>query len=286
MTRFRWTWLAALLGGLGLGLLYAWVIAPVRYTDTTPRTLRADFKDAFRTAIAASYFADHNLARARSRLELLGDADPVDVLTAQAQRMLAAGESFQTVQQVAQLATDLRAGVASIPASSSPPPTAASVVSPGVVTPSPQSETGTPESAGETPTIESPTVVLSTATPHPTRTAIPTAAAPFQLVSRDQVCNPSLTEGLMQVLVLDNHRHQMPGVDITISWDGGTEDFFTGLKPEIGDGYADYLMQAGTSYTLRVAHSGTPVTGLTAPSCSDTGSQSYTGGLRLTFQQP
>src|SRR5512140_658407 len=109
MRRVAWMSLLALLLGLGAGLTYAWVIAPLRTVDTTPSTLRADFKDQFRTLIAAYYAATHNLERARARLVLLGDSNPVDALTGQAQRMLASGQPFQVVQGVAALASHLRA---------------------------------------------------------------------------------------------------------------------------------------------------------------------------------
>ena len=287
----------ALLAGLAAGLAYAWVVSPIRYVDTTPNTLRADFKDQFRSVIAASYSATHNLDRARARLSLLGDADPVEALTAQAQRMLAAGQPFQVVQDVAELASDLRAGVASVPASATVPIAA----SPSIVSSTPTAmeiaETSpTPSATGQatlsfettaTATEVTPTPPPSeTPTVRPTRTPIPTASAPFQLVSQDQVCNPNLTDGLMQVSILDRRHHQMPGVEIDISWAGGEESFFTGFKPEIGDGYADYVMQAGVTYALTVGHVGAAVTGLSAPSCPDSNGQTYLGGLKLVFQQP
>jgi len=100
---------------IALGLLYAWMIAPVRYINTVPNTLRADFKDQYRVLIAASYSATHDLARAKSRLELLGDANPLQALTGQAQRMLASGQPFDVVRQVAILADDMQSGIAHIP---------------------------------------------------------------------------------------------------------------------------------------------------------------------------
>ena len=286
MTRFRWEWLLTVLAGFGLGLFYAWVVSPIRYVDTTPNTLRADFKDAFRTSIAASYATTHDLEHARARLALIGDPDPIQALTAQAQRMLAAGEPFATVQEVASLATDMQNGVASSLVSTSP-----ALVS-GQGTPSSTlsalATVSTQQFPGITSTLESftPTVIFDTVTPRPTRTPIPTASAPFQLINQEEVCNPNLTDGLLQISILDSHRHQMPGVEITISSDSGEESFFTGLKPEIGDGYADYVMQAGAVYSVRVARTGNPVTGLSAPACPDSNGQTYTGGLKLTFQQP
>ena len=89
------------------------------------------------------------------------------------------------------------------------------------------------------------------------RTPTATPGAPYALISQEEVCNPNLTEGLLQVSLLDARRRQLPGVELIITWDGGEEHFFTGFKPEIGNGYADFLMKTGIFYTLRVASGGT-----------------------------
>lgn len=287
MKRFPWETILALAAGIGLGIFYAWTIAPVRYINTTPSSLRADFKDQYRILIAASYASTHDLVRAKSRLELLGDADPIQALTAQAQRMLAFGQPFDLVQQVAMLADDLQSGVARIP------PTAITETNIGAELPT--STPAAPLTGTETPPappIESPTseivstIVPLTITPRPTHTPTPTAGAPFILLSNDKVCNANLTDGLMQISVIDSRHHQNPGVEIIITWDGGEEHFFTGFKPEIANGYADYVMQPNVTYTVRIAESGTPIPDLIAPTCTDASGQTYTGGLHLTFQQP
>ena len=64
MRRLPWDIVLALSAGLGLGLLYAWMIAPKGNTDTDPSRLRADFKDQYRLAIAAAYASTGNLPRA------------------------------------------------------------------------------------------------------------------------------------------------------------------------------------------------------------------------------
>ena len=237
--------------------------------------------------IAASYASTLDLARAKIRLELLGDADPVQALSAQAQRMLASGQPFDSVEQVAMLADDLQSGVAHIP----PTAKTESSVSVELPTSTPAAssfETETPQAASnESPTTEIvSTIIPITITPRPTQTLTPTAGAPFVLLSDDKICNSNLTDGLMQITVIDSHHHQMPGVEIIITWDGGEEHFFTGFKPEIANGYADYIMQSNVTYTVRIAESGTPVPNLVAPTCTDSSGQTYTGGLHLTFQQP
>ncbi len=292
MKRNWWMWLLAMLVGFGIGLVYAWVIAPVRYINTVPNTLRADFKDQFRVAIAASYSSTHNLDRAKARLSLLGDTDPAQALTAQAQRMLASGASFDSVQQVAALAVDLRSGVANIlPTTTNTPPAVTPTVS--VATAVETGTTSTSASGAPTdvisPTNAEPTStpqVFDTPTPRPTYTPTTTPGAPFKLASQESICNPDLTDGLMQITILDSSHHQLPGVEIVITWSGGEEHIFTGLKPEIANGYADYIMQSGVSYSVRVANLGSPIPNLTAPTCPGANNQTYLGGLHLTFQQP
>ncbi len=273
---------AALLAGFGLGLAYAWLISPARYLDTTPDTLRADFKDQFRVVIAASYASNRDLARARARLALLGDANAIDTLTAQAQRMLAAGEPFEIVQQLALLATDLQRGTASLISPTPAQPTA------GWESPAPPttSQASAEQTPGPTETAEPPTPIPDTPTPRPTRTPLPTPGEPFVLTKQEPVCNPNLTEGLMQISVIDARRRQVAGAEIILTWNGGEEHFFTGFKPEIAGGYADYIMQPGVSYTVRVAANGTPIQNLAAPTCTDSNGQAYLGGLKLVFQQP
>ena len=58
----------AMLAGAALGLFYAWVISPVKYVDTAPASLRADFQADYLTLIAAAYSDTGDLVRARARL--------------------------------------------------------------------------------------------------------------------------------------------------------------------------------------------------------------------------
>ena len=50
-----------------------------------------------------------------------------------------------------------------------------------------------------------------------------------------------------------------------------TDHFYTGLKPDIDIGYADFGMTPGVNYTLQVAEGGQLITNLTAPECADEG---------------
>lgn len=283
MKRFPWEMVIALAIGITLGLFYAWSISPTRYVDTTPSSLRADFKDQFRLVISAAYASTGDLERARARLTLLGDADIYQSLSAQAQQMLANGASFETVRLVAQLASDLQSGHAG------PAPTSTQVV----LTPL-ANDVNTPATGQTTIAPETEIVIItnqpqntnSTPTPRATRTPISAPGAPFVIITQDSVCTPNLLEGLLQVNVIDSKRRPIAGIELIVTWDGGEDHFFTGFKPEIGNGYADYQMQPDISYTLRVASGGSPATNLAAPSCSSANGGSFLGGLSIVFQQP
>jgi hypothetical protein len=281
--------LVALLAGAGLGLAYSWKLSPVTYVDASPAILRSDFKDQYRMVIAASYASTQDIARARARLELLGDTDPVAELSAQAQRMLASGETFERVRPIAQLATDLQQGFVSLPFTGTP--FTQIIDTPVVETPFIEEAFPT-----ETPFLSEPTRSFEgtqlappaefTATPRPTLTSIPAPGAPFTLVGQDTVCDPALKDGLLQIILMDSRRRQVPGIKVIVTWEAGESHFFTGLKPELGNGYADFLMKADTVYSVRVIEGGSFVPNLSAPSCTNANGAAYSGGLLLTFQQP
>jgi hypothetical protein len=71
--RSRWLWfMIAILAGVGLGLLVGWVISPVKYVNTTPDSLGADYKTDYVLMVAETYQSESSLAMATQRLALLG----------------------------------------------------------------------------------------------------------------------------------------------------------------------------------------------------------------------
>lgn len=282
-----------LLTGFGLGLAYSWLLSPVTYVDAHPALLRADFKDQYRIAIASSYAANQDLARAQARLNLLGDNDPTAALSALAQQMLASGEPFEKVRPLAQLATDLQRGYVSEPFTPTPFPTFST---PDAQLTSTPAENGTqPEVSEEATFTPIPTtffeqtplvpVIQETITPRPTFTPTAGLGAPFVLMSQETVCDPG-TPKVMQLILMDSRRRQIPGAEIIVTWSQGEDRFFTGFKPEMGDGYADFVMEADTLYNIRIVTGGAFVADVGAPTCTDANGVSYPGGILLTFQQP
>lgn len=291
MRRIPFDIIITLLLGLGLGLAYSWIFSPLHVVDASPIALRADFKDAYRSAIAASYGATNNLARAQARLALLGDSNSIDALNSQAQRLIASGE-FAQADQVVALAIALENGttVVAVPTVTSTVDNTVAVVKEVTATlPPPPPDlpfqfTETPQSTD--PQIIETQPVINTATPRPTRTLIPTVGAPFTLIAQDTVCDATLPDGLLQVLVFNSSRRQIAGAKIIITWNSGEEQFFTGLKPEISHGYADYTMSPNIAYTVRLASGSDIASELTAPTCQTPSGETFIGGIKLTFQQP
>lgn len=297
-----WYLLTGLVAGLVFGLVYAWVISPLAYVDTTPATLRDDYKDAYRLSIALVYRSTGDLARAEARLHLLEDADPAQALAAQAQRYLADGKAESDVKALGILAAALRAtpmpgGTASqpegAPASSqdaqdvpeTPAPETQDTASLDEATPlettSEQAASGTESAAAGT--AAEPAVTM---TPSPTVTPSPTAGLPFVLKEKKQICNPDLPAPLIQVVVMDAAGTEVPGVTLVINWDEAEEKFFTGLKPEMGMGYGDFTMAPEKQYTVHVADGGELVKDLSVHECRKENGDAYQGGWLLVFNQP
>ncbi|MBU2611920.1 MAG: hypothetical protein KJ606_13390 [Chloroflexi bacterium] len=279
--RGGWYLLTGLLIGLTLGLLIAWVISPVQYVDTAPASLRADFKDQYRSMIASAYLATGELGRAQSRLTLLGDADPRQALTLQAQYALSVGDPSGSAYALARLADALLQPLVEgqIPDEIGASPTATTAAT----------GTKTDTSSVTRAPTRRPTGTLTpaaTPTPRPTWTPTPTLGAAFVLVAQENVCDVNLSEGLLQVEIQDAAGQPIPGAEVIVTWEGGEEHFFTGLKPELGNGYADFVMKPEVGYSLRLAAGGRPVSNLIAPNCRTSGGDSYYGGVRLLFQQP
>ena len=299
--RGRWYLLTGFVIGILLGVAIAWLIIPREYQDTSPASLRRNFKDEYRAMIAAAYVADGNLPRAKARLDLLQDGDAVRTLAEQAQRTLAEGRSPHQAQALGLLAVALGQGApppagTSLPVGSPSPgqsitasaaATAASSATSlptGPVNPSPTAlASPSPAGSSQTPALTS--TLITNGTPLPSRTVTPTSQAPLVLKDRTFVCDQSLAGPLLQVVVEKNGQ-PVPGVEAVVRWEGGEDHFFTGVKPELGLGYADYTMLPGLEYTLQLAGSGQPVPDLSAAECETQGGSRYWGSWRLAFSQP
>ncbi len=106
------------------------------------------------------------------------------------------------------------------------------------------------------------------------------------LDSQELLCDPRQTTPLIQVEALDAARQPIAGVEVVVIWDSGENHFYTGVKPEVSPGYADFDMTPEVTYTLRLAEGGQPVSGLTPTECETTSGDRYWGSWSLIFIQP
>ena len=105
----RWfRFLFVLLVGLAAGLLYGWLINPVKYIDTTPDSLRADYKTDYVLMTAESYHDNGDLALAARRLALLGDSPPIDFVRQSMMYASQVGYAEADLNLLGELATDLQ----------------------------------------------------------------------------------------------------------------------------------------------------------------------------------
>ncbi len=254
MTRgHQWLELAlGLLLGLSLGLVTAWWIAPNARMDLSPAALRADYKDEYRLLVASAYVATGDLGRAQARLTLLRDnEDSAQSLLDQVLRL----RSGQAQSNIFPDASEQSVYALALLAN-------ALQQSDNALTPGPSDTTA-------------PVLSLPTAT-----------FAPFALVSQETACDAAMPEGLGRIQVRDAGGQPLAGVEILVSWEGGQQHLFTGLKPELGNGYADFVMAPGTFYSVQLMPSSTPVAGLIAPECDAEDGAVSLGGVLLVFEQP
>ena len=128
---------------------------------------------------------------------------------------------------------------------------------------------------------------FATFTPRPSATPKPTQGAPYVLVDGpSEDCNVGSISSQLMVYVYDINGNGIPGVKIEISTpNGGSMNFFTGLYPEINNGYADFTMSPDTTYSIRVGIGGAIINGLTLPQCTGGDGSTFSGNLVLTFKQ-
>lgn len=120
-------------------------------------------------------------------------------------------------------------------------------------TTTPQPPTSTPAATSTPLPTWTPTrTPVPTATPRPTwtPTLVPTPEPRFDVIEMKRRCD--LTQEQLMVMVLDAEGQQLPNVELLVRWDGGEDRFVTGLKPDIGLGYADFDLERGQSYQLVV----------------------------------
>jgi hypothetical protein len=244
--------LTSLALGIALGLLIAWVLLPVQFTNADPADLRQSAKDDYVRMISAAYHVDGDLATARLRLKQLGVTNPtlaINDLISRTSATPSAAASLGALSNL-QLALNVKA-----------------------------------DSVAQQPTLkpgQTPQAVIIVTTPTE-------PVASFTLVEHTQLsCTDEPDAPHLRFIVRDANGHDLPNVAIQIRSAAGDDTVYTGLKPERGVGYADFEATPGTfSVTLLNAQSDTVSDLLIgdAPANCRTDRGATPRGWKLVFQQ-
>ena len=96
--------LGGLTVGVGLGLVFGWVVWPVSYTNTTFTNLSTADKETYIVLVAAAYAADLDLPKAEARLEWLEAPNASQWVAELTDRYIAEGRNETDIHSLAELA--------------------------------------------------------------------------------------------------------------------------------------------------------------------------------------
>lgn len=106
----RWIqFILAIALGLGLGLLYGWVISPVEYVDTTPDSLDPAYKADYTLMVAEIFQSERDPGLAARRLARLGSQPALQIATDALTHARRAGYGTLDLRQIEDLIAALRA---------------------------------------------------------------------------------------------------------------------------------------------------------------------------------
>jgi hypothetical protein len=289
--RGSWYLLTGLVLGVAAGLVYSWVISPVRYIDAPPSALRADYKDDYRALVAAAYLYSMDLVRAEDRLAQLKDDESAETLAMQAQRALAEGHSEEEIYALNTLADALNGNLVPNIKESTPVPEENLIPVMDKAEPFSFFQNSTPNlnvTTSTLTTLEATTIENIALNIHLMQTSAPFAvsAETFSLVEKRLICNINQLSPLIQVEVLNAEGQPVASVEVVVTWDGGKDHFFTGLQHELGLGYADFTMSPEVSYSVQLAGGDSIESNLSAAECVAEDDNRYWGSWYLIYKRP
>jgi hypothetical protein len=253
-------WIPLLVGvviGLVGGVYYAWYLNPVHLTNVSPQQLTADDQRAYVMLVSEAYLQEADLERARARLSATGAHDLAQLVVSQANNAYMGGADLHEVRALTILAQALGGD----PLADMFPTTAPTV--------SGKNPTATFE--GVPSPTPSPVVPTATSLPvRPTVTPTPVLIPPdttLKLIANEPICKDDYPAGRIEVYVNDMGGNGIPAIEILVEWAEQQATFFTGLKPEIDPGYADFQMEPNQTYTVTLVGLAEPVFGIDSHAC-------------------
>jgi hypothetical protein len=254
------------IAGVGIGLVVAWGILPVRLADTSPQTLMQSAKDRYRVLIAEDYLVTGDDERARARLTLVDGQDELMALTIQV-----TGKSWSRDAEgnaLTKLLLDLKGARIEQPQQADL----------STVTPTPLvylQESATPHAPNQ----------VSTSTPLNSLTEASSETPSHYLVlNRTPICKNDQASPIIEITVVDVFGRPRKGVVIIVSSPEGTERIITGLNPGAPAGFADLVMKRDLEYVIKVEGKAGGPESITTFLCESPGGGSYPGGWSLQIQ--
>ncbi len=250
----------AIVVGVVIGLGYAWLIDPVTFSESSPAQVMKSYREAWLIMSAEAYARDGDWVRTQARINALRDANLSQTIIDLFDRYQANGPN-PTARALARLADRLNVRTPAM-----------EVYLAAIVTPTPE-VISTITAAGRLTPIITPT---PTVTPEPSPTLTATPNPDYQVIDRAAVCTHGQQPPQIRVIVQDANGQSVPGKEVWITWDGGSDRFVTGLKPEIDPGYGDFDMQPDQAYNVGVDKpTSVIVSGLRADVCETDGRTSW-----------
>ncbi len=240
--------------GVGGGLAYSWLLAPVTDVLSEPHQLHYHARSEYMVAILLRWAADgDDLAAWRDLAALQLGEDIAAAVAERACDLVGRGftnsnSGFRTLQKVIHFYQNAgKEGCADFLA---PPATAPALV---LITAVPQ----------EPQPTNTPSGTALPGPPDPTRS--------FQLTRLETHCDPA-TAGLITIYVQEPNAQGIPGQIVRVSGPGKSQsDFLTGLHPNRDAGYADFAMKLGETYRVELPGQAPPSAALLARSCQTRG---------------
>lgn len=262
--------LLGLIIGLAGSLYYAWIVSPVIYTDASPSRFTESYKAEYIFLVSQSFAVNGDWEQTRQRLAALDDPALTQTVTDLLNKYVTEQRPPAEIRNLAILAQQL--GVAAPAVALFAPTPIGSVTPTSTATPPPTVEPG--------PTPIPTVTVPPTATAVPTTPPEPTSQPAYRLLNQQQICRGRDSVPTITVITLDALLDPLPGIEVWVQWDGGSDRLFTGFKPALGEGAGDFTMSPDTSYTVVLADGSPEISGLRIEPCAGGAS----GGWQLTFQ--
>jgi hypothetical protein len=252
--------------GIGIGLLIAWGVMPVKLVDTAPGTLQQSDKDRYRALIAEDYLVTGDDERALARMGLLDDKSALTALSNQINRTAWTYEVEGIA--LAKLYFDL------IDTTKNQPYTTAVQITPMSSTAASVESVIMPEMRQAVTSALTETVVATNSV----------TLVRFVMLNRTPSCRIDQTPPVLEINVVDGSGKPIGGVVLVVSSADVTERIITGLKPGSSVGVADFLMQVGMKYVISLEGRSGSSENITTSACTSPAGELYAGGWSVQIQ--